>query len=77
MVLLKQTTVIDIVPITLNDGLSSKGLAEELPAPVHSLFLRACVQRTQQNCVRSSAVNDSRALLVGPPALIQNCLIQT
>jgi hypothetical protein len=56
--------VTDIVPITLNDNLSGKRVAESLPAPAHSLFLRASTQRTQENCVRTSAAIGFWAMLV-------------
>ena len=38
MVLLKQTIVLDIVPVTLNDKLSGGGYVEKLPAPENSLI---------------------------------------
>ena len=66
-VLLKPIFATDIVPITLNDRLSGEGIAEILPAPAHSPFLRASLQRTQETCVRYSAAIDLRALLVCGP----------
>jgi hypothetical protein len=59
-----QPKVTDIVPITLNDRLSGEGIAEKLPAPAHSSFLRACQQRTQGSCIRYSEAIECWALLV-------------
>jgi hypothetical protein len=71
-VLLSQTIVLDIVPITLNDSLPSEGIVEELPALAHSLFLRARQQRTQENCVRYSAAIGFWAMLVSRPLTFIN-----
>jgi hypothetical protein len=67
MVLLKQTIVIDIVPLTLNGNLTGKPVAEELPAPVNSLDLLPGVQQTRGGCLLYSAAIVCRVIRISRP----------